>query len=379
MSRSSKALFLAALAIVALLLAFPSPAKRTDRINLSPPMAYTPPKGYVCYRASSPPVIDGKLDDPAWGDAPWSDLFLDIEGDQRPFPLFRTRMKMLWDDRCLYIAAELEEPHVWANLTEHDAVIFYDNDFEVFLDPDGDNHNYAELEMNALNTTWDLFLPKPYRDGGPALHDWEIRGLKTAVAIDGTLNDPTDRDQGWTLEIAWPLANVKEFAPKSSFPPEEGARWRINFSRVEWEVTVRDGKYQKVPKKPEANWVWSPQGAIDMHRPERWGYLHFTKRPPGSVAFEPDPTGPAREALHRVYYAQQTFRKKQGRWAESLRELNLSLNHPSFTNLWLATMPGNFEASAVVRRSDGTRTTLRIGGDSRVRVELPDSRADRGD
>jgi hypothetical protein len=116
-----------------------------------------------------------------------------------------------------------------------------------------------------------------------------------------------------------------------------------------------------------------------MHRPERWGYLHFTKRPPGSVAFEPDPTGPAREALHRVYYAQQTFRKKQEHWAGSFRELNLSLNHPSFTNLWLASTPGNFEASAVVPRSDGTRTTLRIGGDSRVRVESPGSRADRGD
>src|SRR5262249_43792174 len=153
---------------------------------------YTPPKGYVCYRARSPIAIDGRLDDSAWRDAPWTDDFADIEGDVRPKPRFRTRAKMLWDDRCLYVAAELEEPHVWATLTRHDAVIFRDNDFEVFLDPDGDSHLYAELELNALDTTWDLLLPKPYKDGGRAVHAWEIAGLRTAVHVDGTLNDPGD-------------------------------------------------------------------------------------------------------------------------------------------------------------------------------------------
>src|SRR5262249_16446424 len=120
------------------------------------------PLAYVCYRAEKPIKIDGKLDDPAWDAAPWSDDFVDIEGDAKPKPRWKTRMKMLWDDECLYIAAEMEEPHLWATLTEHDSVIFRDNDFEVFLDPDGDNHNYAELELNALNTTWDLLLTKPY-------------------------------------------------------------------------------------------------------------------------------------------------------------------------------------------------------------------------
>jgi hypothetical protein len=26
---------------------------------------------------------------------------------------------------------------------------------------------------------------------------------------------------------------------------------------------------------PEDNWVWSPQGLIDMHVPEHWGYITF--------------------------------------------------------------------------------------------------------
>src|SRR5207248_1081011 len=101
----------------------------------------------------------------------------------------RTRVKMLWDDDFFYIAAEMEEPHVWATLKEHDAVIFQDNDFEVFIDPDGDNHEYYELEINAQATEWDLRLVKPYRDGGPALNSWEIPGLKAAVHVAGTIDD----------------------------------------------------------------------------------------------------------------------------------------------------------------------------------------------
>src|SRR5262249_10094902 len=89
---------------------------------------YVPPRGYVCYRAASPVTVDGRLDEMAWRDAPWTEEFVDIEGDRKPRPRFRTRVKMLWDDQFFYVAAEMEEPHVWGTLTEHDAVIFHDND-----------------------------------------------------------------------------------------------------------------------------------------------------------------------------------------------------------------------------------------------------------
>src|ERR1051326_1524589 len=121
------------------------------------------PTHYECPRATSRITIDGKLDDTAWHHAPWTDWFVDIRGDGGPEPRFRTRVKMLWDDDYLYIGANLEEPDVWATLTQHDSVIFRDNDFEVFLNPTGDGRNYFEFEMNALNTGWDLFLPTPYR------------------------------------------------------------------------------------------------------------------------------------------------------------------------------------------------------------------------
>ncbi len=284
------------------------------------PKVTAPPRGYVALKAPKPPTIDGSLDDEAWSAAPWSDDFADIEGDAKPKPRHRTRMKMVWDDNALYIAAQLDEPHVWATLDTHDAVIFHDPDFEVFLDPDGNNHNYGELELNAKNTTWDLLLTKPYKDGGKALNGWEIIGLKTAVKVLGTLNDASDTDTGWTVEIAWPWTGLKEMA-NAAAPPKDGDRWRINFSRVEWDFTIEDGKYVKVKGRPEHNWVWSPQGIIDMHRPERWGYLQFSTQTTGKVEYLPDPAQGLKDRLHELYYAQRNFHEKNKRYAKSVDEL----------------------------------------------------------
>lgn len=298
------------------------------------------PKGYVCHRARRPIRIDGRLDEAAWRSAAWTDRFVDIEGDAKPRPRWSARVKMLWDDEFFYIAAEMEEPHVWGTLTRHDAVIFQDNDFEVFIDPDGDNHQYYELEINALNTTWDLFLPKPYKDGGKAANEWEIAGLKTAVFVDGTLNDAADRDRGWSVEMALPWKALAAHAHRAA-PPADGDQWRVNFSRVQWQHEIVEGKYRKVAGKREDNWVWSPQGTINMHRPERWGYVQFSTAAPGRAEFRPDPTGPARDLLHQIYYAQTAYRRQHQRWAASLRDLGLDAGDAT-----LRATEAGFEAAA---------------------------------
>lgn len=280
------------------------------------------PRSYVCYRTAGPIVVDGKLDEPTWTQAAWSDSFVDIEGNKKPLPRHRTRMKMAWNDDGLYIGAELDEPHLWANLKNHDSVIFHDNDFEVFIDHDGDNHVYGELELNALNTTWDLLLTKPYKDGGRAIDSWEIKGLKTAVHLDGTLNDPRDNDRGWSIEIFIPYTSIREMHKLTV--PVDGEQWRINFSRVEWDTVIKGGEYVKVPNRKENNWVWSPQGVIDMHRPERWGILQFSTAPPGKAAAKPDPGQLARDYLHQVYYSQRSL-LLDGRQPMPLDQLGIPL------------------------------------------------------
>jgi hypothetical protein len=232
------------------------------------------PRRYTCHRTTAEITIDGRMDEAAWADAPWTDYFVDIEGNARPRPRLATRARMLWDERYFYIAAQLDEPHVWGTLEQHDQVVYYDNDFEIFIDPDGDARNYYEVEVNALNTIFDLLLERTYIDGGPAHHDWNLKGMKNAVQVDGTLNDPSDVDRGWSVEFALPWRALAEYTHQPA-PPRVGDTWRVNFSRVEWQHRVTDGRYEKLPDAPENNWVWSPQGVINMHLPQRWGYVAF--------------------------------------------------------------------------------------------------------
>ncbi|RKY61467.1 MAG: carbohydrate-binding family 9-like protein [Candidatus Latescibacterota bacterium] len=288
------------------------------------------PRHYVCYRVEGPITVDGKLDEPSWRRTPWTEDFVDIEGELKPRPRFRTRAKMLWDDVYFYVGAELEEPDVWATLTRRDTVIFLDNDFEVFIDPDGDTHRYYELEVNALGTEWDLFLVRPYRDGGPPVISWDIQGLKTGVHVEGTINTPGDRDEGWTVEIALPWDVLKECA-LGRRPPQPGDQWRVNFSRVEWRVEVVGGRYRKVldPETgrplPEDNWVWSPQGLINMHYPEMWGYVQFSDKVVGTgeEKFVRKPEETAKWALRMVYYRQWAYREEHGMFAEDVGALGL--------------------------------------------------------
>jgi len=223
--------------------------------------------------------IDGLSDESAWGNTRYSDAFIDIEGHKGAG--YDTRVKMLWNRNYLYVYAHLEEPHIWGNLRQRDTVIFYNNDFEVFMDPSNDTSTYAEIEINALGTVWDLLLDKTYRVGGRAINQYNIDGLKTAVHLDGTLNNPDDVDKAWTVEMAIPMKALKELKDKPRSHPEPGDVWRINFSRVQWNHVLVNGRYERKKVKgkylPEMNWVWSPQGVVNMHEPEKWGYLHFAK------------------------------------------------------------------------------------------------------
>lgn len=320
------------------------------------------PRNYVCYRSSAPLTIDGLINEADWLNVPWSEYFGDIEGSLKPEPAYKTRMKMLWDTNFLYIAAELEEPHVWANLTERESIVFYDNDFEVFIDPDGDTHHYLEYEMNAFNTQWDLMLLKPYRDDlkqNVAIDNWNFNDMKSAVHVDGTINNPKDNDRGWTLEIAIPLDALTEISSTGKLPVQ-GEQYRIDFSRVEWTVDIVDGKYKKrthlVEGKekplPENNWVWSPQGVIAMHQPETWGFLQFSEKKAGNGTdvYVPDPDNDVKWALRMLYYREQNYFIKNKSYSSDLKTLGLEnymLNGKPFQpaikmtfTMFEATLPG---------------------------------------
>ena len=276
------------------------------------------PEVYTCLFTDLPIQVDGSMEDEAWHSAAWSNSFVDIEGDLKPDPFFQTQFKMMYDSTFLYIAAKLEESELWGKLKQRDTVIFYDNDFEVFIDPDGDTQNYMELEVNVLNTVWDLFLTKPYRDEGcKVFNEWEFQNASIAVSYLGTVNEPGDIDSFWVVEMALDFESMLPHTATRRLPGN-GEYWRVNFSRVQWDVEVINGRYQKIIKNrahDEYNWVWSPTGFINMHMPELWGFVFFSEGPkqiPGELPIDEI----LKWKLRQLYYVQKEYYKENRSYIE---------------------------------------------------------------
>jgi len=240
---------------------------------------------YRCVAATQPIEIDGKLDDAAWQSAAWTADFVNLRGPSAPERLAppRTRAKFAWDERHLYVAAELSDTDVRAAMKEHDSPIFRENAFELFIDPDDDGQRYVELEINALNTTFDLLMSKPYAQRGRADERWEIAGLRTAVHVDGTLNDTAEEDRAWTVEIAIPWAAIADLTAVA-LPPKPGAKCRANLARVMTPPAGSEGRTRYA--------TWSPINEASLHVPPRWGWIEFAKAPAdtrGPASARPDP------------------------------------------------------------------------------------------
>jgi hypothetical protein len=307
------------------------------------------PTEYLCYRTSDDQMtIDGKITEMEWKNAPWSSDFVNMAWPRvSTKPALRTRMKMLWSDTTLYIAAELQEPHVTAKMTQHDDDLYKENAFELFIDPDGDNQNYLELEINALNTVMDLTMDKPYRDRGAPDKSFELTGMKTAVHIDGTLNDNSNTDRGWTIEMAIPFAALKSISGVDR--PKDAQQWRVNFARAEY-VSESESHYTS----------WSPHGVVNTHLPECFGYVQFTTAAPGTGKFIPDPTASARQMLMELYHAEHNYHRKNHKYAGSIEAMKFDSHGQKID---LQTTPEGYVASTSA--GEGNRV-LSVNQDSRL-------------
>ncbi|HEY3266042.1 MAG TPA: carbohydrate-binding family 9-like protein [Armatimonadota bacterium] len=261
---------------------------------------------YTCLRAPEPVRVDGRLNKPAWSAAPRSGRFVDIVTGDPAF--FDTRMASLWDDRALYVAFWLDEPDVRASFTERDSFIWFDHDAELFI---GGDDCYYEFEINAHGTVYEVFFvwqdalkagsrfdtpefdlrarnvdvlggfqdPSRYgkhpRGKRWAFMDWDFPGLETGVSVDGTLNDSSDVDKGWVVEMALPWEGFKSLLPSRSFPPKEGDTLRMQFFRFEALRTL--GK--TIAESP--GWSLNAHGVYDSHLPEKFATVHFTERTAG--------------------------------------------------------------------------------------------------
>jgi len=286
---------------------------------------YTPPestpRNYVAYKLGvrDKIVMDGRINEKAWTDVAFTEPFIDISTNVAP--RFLTKAKMRWDDTYLYVGAYLQEPQIWATQTRRNSVIFVDNDFEIFIDPDASTHFYKEFEMNAFNTIWTLqMLNKPYMNGGSPTN--ELYPVKSAVFINGTLNDPAAVNYWWTVEVAIPFTSYIQNCSVATAPPSLGDIWRINFSRVEYRVAIVNNTYVKDNSAPD-NWVWTSQHTINMHAPERWGFVQFADSAVNSTNFVQNDQWNIRICLAQVFYAEALFMSVNGYFTEDFDLLDV--------------------------------------------------------
>ena len=235
---------------------------------------------YQCHRATSPIKVDGKLCELDWQIAPRVGKFTKVGqfcGEAIPrsdvVPRYRTEAAMLWDDEYLYVAFACEDPDMWATKFRRDDELWNEEVVEVFVDPDGDGKDYAELEVNPLNTVVDLKITAwPFPKGGVKHGDikWDIKGLKTAVSAEGTVarskeaKERKDEDRGWTVEIAIPWKGLKGIPGADGKPPKPWDQWRINLYRID---RPQDGRDEYLS--------WSNVRFLNFHMPRYFGVVEF--------------------------------------------------------------------------------------------------------
>lgn len=184
-----------------------------------------------CRWASSPPVIDGRIDEAVWQQAQVVETFRSawLPDGQRTPPT-ATKARLLWDRDYLYFCAEMEDTDVFANVMEHDGAIWTCDVFELFFKPALDKPGYYEFEVNAANGRLDMFLPSRGA-GGYSRHKVERAfHLESAVQVRGTLNNWADKDKGWTVEgrIPW-----RDFLPTGG-RPAPGEVWQHMLCRYDY-------------------------------------------------------------------------------------------------------------------------------------------------
>lgn len=252
---------------------------------------------YKSEKITTAPVIDGKLDENVWKNAVKSTAFKDlIQGTPTHLD---TRVALLWDDQFLYVGYWIEEPKVEATLKERDAPIYKNNDVELFI---AGKDAYYEFEINSYGTIYEVLffwrdafqrdgyanmpafneshpLAKPFNGVGYkhprgmriGFWNWDFPGLKSAVSVQGTINNNKDTDRGWTVELALPWSGMELLAKADgrSLPPKPGDVWKMDFSRFN---TYKDKSAGSVDS---GGWAWSPHGVWDSHVPECFTEVRF--------------------------------------------------------------------------------------------------------
>ncbi|MBI5094141.1 MAG: carbohydrate-binding family 9-like protein [Candidatus Hydrogenedentes bacterium] len=194
--------------------------------------AAPPIQHFDCNRATGPITVDGRLDEPAWKAIPPITSFRELKSFAAPAE--KTEFRIAYDDAYLYFSFRCDDADVFTLYEERDANLWESDVVELFLQPVSDNPIYYEFEIAPNNAVYDARMVNSGSGGFRRWAKWNC-DIKTAARVDGTLNDWRDRDSGYTVEAAIPLAAFREAIGDK---PLKGQTWKIAAARMNFSVTL---------------------------------------------------------------------------------------------------------------------------------------------
>lgn len=214
---------------------------------------------FECAKASGAIVVDGSGDDAAWQDVEAIDAFrlwftLDT-------PTSATSVKMCYDDDNLYLLYECDDPDVFTLYEERDAFLWESDVVELFVAPDDDSPIYYEFEFAPNGAIFDGRFVNRGSGGFRRWAAWDC-DLQMKATVRGTLNDWTDTDEGYTVEVAIPRTAFSETIGDAPFT---GQTWRFAAVRMEYSTALA-----KAEAYVTANCVDG-----DFHNRDQWYYVTF--------------------------------------------------------------------------------------------------------
>jgi hypothetical protein len=223
-------------------------------------------------------TLDGRLDEALWKELPAMRL-----KPLRSAPALDTWARAYYTEDALVIGAYLADSHIWGTLTARDADTWTEEVLEVFIDTNGDGKDYLELQVTPANVIFDARFEQRLGRGQGTRQEqidraraWNMEGLQTAVALDGSLNDEAQVDKNWTVEIVIPFSTM----PGAGARPKVGDTWSFNLYRFDVPQPKRSFAY-----------AWSTEPDGDFHQIDKFGRLVFADEA-GKLPGGEQPTAP---------------------------------------------------------------------------------------
>ena len=188
--------------------------------------------GYLCSKTTEPIVIDGKLDEGIWSKVPRITLFHLYKKNPETMP--ETTVRMVWDDRFLYVAFECADTDIWSFSEEKDDLRLYLGDVaEIFFKPNPASTFHYEFVSAPNGTTFDAAFPSRGAGAEFRFARWDS-GFQVKTHINGTDDNWKDTDTSYTVEMAIPFA---AFSDSGVSAPSDG--WTFGVCRYDYS-TSRD-------------------------------------------------------------------------------------------------------------------------------------------